>query len=134
LESDEFWDLLGTAYLRMHDYAAASRAFARLSPEFALPVAIDWYGDEAPLWPDPFVETINDYPKQFSSTALSKKEFAETMADLQQKITTDPPHAAEYYFQLANGVYQTGAFGNSWQLISYSWTSADNYLSGTYYY
>src|SRR5690606_15655519 len=29
-ESDEFWDLLGTAYLRTHDYTAASAAFARL--------------------------------------------------------------------------------------------------------
>jgi len=33
-ESDQFWDLLGTAYLRMHDYPAASKAFAHLSPEF----------------------------------------------------------------------------------------------------
>lgn len=133
-ESDEFWDLLGTAYLRMHDYGAALKVFEHVSPEFVLPTPVNWYGDENPLWPDPFVETLNDYPKRFGSATLSKAEFAKTMADLQQKIITDPRHAAEYYFQLANGVYQTGAFGNSWQLISYSWTSTDNYLSGTYYY
>lgn len=135
LESDEFWDLLGTAYLRMHDYPAASKAFAHLSPEFALPTPVNWYSaDEDTLWPDPFVATLRDYPKRFGGEALSKAEFAEAMAGLQRKITEDPQHAAEYYFQLANGVYQTGAFGNSWQLISYSWTSADNYLTGAYYY
>ena len=135
LESDEFWDLLGTAYLRMHDYAAASKAFAHLSPEFTLPAPVNWYSaGEDTLWPDPFVESLNDYPKRFGSEPLSKTQFAEIMAGLQQKIKDDPQHAATYYFQLANGVYQTGAFGNSWQLISYSWTSADNYLKGAYYY
>lgn len=134
-ESDEFWDLLGTAYLRMHDYPAASKAFARLSPDFALPTAVNWYSaGEDTLWPDPFVATLRDYPKRFGNEALSKKEFADVMAELQRKIKGDPQHAAEYYFQMANGVYQTGAFGNSWQLISYSWTSADNYLKGAYYY
>ncbi len=135
LESDEFWDLLGTAYLRMHDYRAALKAFAHLSADFALPAPVNWYSaEEETLWPDPFVTTLNDYPKRFGGEALSKAEFAKTMADLQQRITDDPDHAAAYYFQLANGVYQTGAFGNSWQLISYSWTSSDNYVKGAYYY
>src|SRR5690606_12661971 len=40
-ESDQFWDLLGTAYLRMHDYPAASKAFAHLSPEFDLPAPVN---------------------------------------------------------------------------------------------
>lgn len=135
LESDPFWDLLGTAYLRMHDYTAASKAFAHLSTDFAPPAPVNWYSaEEETLWPDPFLETLNDYPKQFGNEALSKVEFAKTMADLQRRIADDPDHAAAYYFQLANGVYQTGAFGNSWQLISYSWTSSDNYLKGAYYY
>ncbi|PPK99680.1 hypothetical protein [Parapedobacter indicus] len=135
LESDQFWDLLGTAYLRMHDYPAAARAFANLSAGFALPTPVNWYSaEEDTLWPDPFVATLNDYPKQFGDEALTKAEFARSMADLQRRIVEDPGHAADYYFQLANGVYQTGAFGNSWQLISYSWTSSDNYVKGTYYY
>lgn len=134
-ESDEFWDLLGTAYLRTHDYTAASAAFARLSADFTLPSPVNWYShEEETLWPDPFVITLTDYPKHFGSNALSKAEFAEAMADLQRKIKEDPQHAAAYYFQLANGVYQTGAFGNAWQLISYRWTSSDNYLKGNYYY
>src|SRR5690606_29945685 len=112
-----------------------SKAFAHLSPEFTLEAPVNWYSaEEDTLWPDPFVETLNDYPKRFGSETLSKAHFAEEMAGLQEKIKDDPQHAAEYYFQLANGVYQTGAFGNSWQLISYSWTSADNYLKGAYYY
>src|SRR5690606_9091024 len=135
VESDEFWDLLGTAYLRMHDYTAASEAFSHLSPEFKRPEPVNWYSaEEEPLWPDPFISTINDYPKRFGAGTLSKADFAQAMADLQQQIVEDSTHAAEYYFQLANGVYQTGAFGNAWQLISYSWTSLDNHVKGAYYY
>ena len=134
LESDSFWDLLGTAYLRMHDYPAASRAFAHLSADFETSPPIDWYSSGDTLWPDPFMTTVNDYPKQFGQKTLSKADFAKAMSTLQQHIQTDPAHAAEYYFQLANGVYQTGAFGNAWQLISYSWTNSDNYVKGVYYY
>lgn len=135
LDSDEFWDLLGTAYLRVHDYPAASKAFANLSDEFEIPQYMNWYnGEDETIHPDPFITTINDYPKQFGTESLTKAGFAQTMAGLQQKIETDPANAAEYYFQLANGVYQTGAFGNAWQLISYNWTSADNYVKGNYYY
>ncbi len=134
-ESDEFWDLLGTAYLRVHDYTAALNAFGRLSPEFALPAPVSWYSEEEKLlWPDPFIATINDYPKRFGEETLTKAEFAQTMANLQRRIVEDPDHAADYYFQLANGVYQTGAFGNAWQLISYDWTSLDNHVKGLYYY
>lgn len=98
----------------MHDYPAASKALARLSGAFQLDPPTDWYGsgEETILWPDPFVGMINDYPKVFGNIALSK---------------------AAFYYQLTTGVYQTGAFGNSWQLISYNWTSIDNYIKGTYY-
>ena len=135
LESDAFWDLLGTAYLRVHDYPAASKAFANLSDRFEPVPFSNWYnGDDDAIWPNPFITTLNDYPKQFGDTTFSKAQFANTMAQLQQRIQTDPAHAAKYYFELANGVYQTGAFGNAWQLISYSWTSTDNYIKGNYYY
>ncbi|WP_353185690.1 hypothetical protein [Parapedobacter lycopersici] len=135
LDSDDYWDLLGTAYLRMHDYPAASRAFDHLSSDFEQEPPVNWYSaEEDTLWPDPFVTTIKDYPKKFGNTSLSKADFAKAMAGLQLRIEQDPVNAAGYYYQLANGVYQTGAFGNSWQLISYTWTSADNYVKGDYYY
>lgn len=135
LIADDYWDLLGTAYLRMHDYAAASRTFARLSPAFRQEVPTNWYSsEEEALYPDPFITAINDYPKRFGKASFTKADFARTMHDLQQRIQQDPVNAADYYFQMANGVYQTGTFGNSWQLISYNWTSADNYFKRKYYY
>ncbi|SFB91633.1 hypothetical protein SAMN05421747_10283 [Parapedobacter composti] len=135
LIGDDYWDLLGTAYLRTHAYGAASRAFAKLSPQFQRESPVDWYGgEEQPLYPDPFITAINDYPKRFGGTPLTKAGFAKAMADLQRRIAEDPGNAASYYFQLANGVYQTGAFGNAWQLISYHWTSTHNYIRGNYYY
>src|SRR5690606_35877847 len=102
LNSDDYWELLGTAYLRMHDYQAALRAFSHLSPDFRQAPLVNWYSEEEEeLWPDPFVIEINDYPKRFGQTGLSKVDFAEAMVNLQQRIVEDPDHAAEYYFQLA---------------------------------
>lgn len=135
LISDDYWDLLGTAYLRMHEYTSASRAFKQLSPTFERENPVDWYSrEEHVLYPAPFNYMINDYPKAFGHKEFSKAQFAEAMADLQRRIEAGGNDVAECYFQMANGVYQTGAFGNAWQLISYDWSSTDNYIKGNYYY
>lgn len=135
LTSDAFNDLLGTAYLRVHDYASAIQAFEKCSESFSPETPQDWYTSEPePLFADPFTAPIRDYPKHFGSVPFSKLDFARKMYELEKNIDADPEHAAEYYFQLASGVYQTGAFGNAWQFISYTWSSNDNWLAGRFYY
>ena len=136
LPNDDYYELLGTGYLRTHEYDKAVAAFDKLSPNYKFWVASDWYGssEDAALHADPFLTTINDYPKAYADRGLNKKEFAEQMAMWQRKIKSNPKNAAKYYFAMANGVYQTGIFGNSWYLISYSWSHLDAYVSGTNYY
>lgn len=77
------------------------------------------------MYANPFITTINDYPKQFTSKAqtYNKKTFAKEMVRLEKLIVSDKKNAAQYYFKMANGVYQTGYFGNSWIFISYGWSS-----------
>ncbi|SEM33020.1 hypothetical protein SAMN05216436_103225 [bacterium A37T11] len=136
LKTDKYYDLLGTAYLRIHDYSAALRAFNKLSKKYPTSYIVDWYSNpqEDTLYVKPFIASINDYPKEWGNVPENKISFAKKMVDLEQHIKKDPAHASKYYFQMANGVYQTGAYGNAWSLISYSWTSSDNYIKGNYYY
>ncbi|MEH6304852.1 hypothetical protein RYH73_04305 [Olivibacter sp. CPCC 100613] len=136
LQEDDFYELLGTSYLRTHEYSKALASFNKLSTRHQFWVASNWYNgdEEAALQADPFFTTVNDYPKTYTEKGVNKKEFAEQMVLCQEKIKSDPKNAAKYYFAMANGVYQTGTFGNSWYLISYTWSSADAYISGTNYY
>lgn len=136
LNTEEYIELLGTTYLRKHAYAKAIASFDKLPETFKFWTASNWYSmeDDVALSADPFLTTINDYPKAYADRGLDKRSFAAQMSALQQKIKKDPKNADKYYFAMANGVYQTGTFGNSWYLISYSWNSADAYINGKNYY
>ncbi|WP_113662936.1 hypothetical protein [Pedobacter nanyangensis] len=124
LNRSDFYELLGTAYLREHQYQKALKCFDKLSPQHEFTTPEDWYGGGA-LYANPFITTLNDYPKQFTSKikTYNKKTFAKEMLRLEKLIVSDKKNAAQYYFKMANGVYQTGYFGNSWIFISYVWSS-----------
>ena len=66
---------------------------------------------------DPFLIHINDNHDSDASlqnnTAYTKKSFLQKMVDLEAKATSDPAHAADTYFQLANGYYNISYFGNN---------------------
>ena len=127
LKSDDFYDLQGTSYLRAHQYAKAIQCFNKLSKNYK------WFVPEESTWLDngdqlvrqgyanSFVETVKDFPKKYAdkSNAINKKTFAMKMLNLQRLILKNPKAAAGYYYQLGNGNYQTGQFGNSWHFISY---------------
>lgn len=127
---DDFYELYGTTYLRTHQYDKAVQLFAKLSPGYKFFTPENWYSDASnpKLYANPFVETINDYPKRYvpEKGAFTKKTFAAEMLRLQKLTLSDKKNAALYYYKMANGIYQTGYFGNSWYLISYNWSSYDN--------
>ncbi len=136
LDPDDYVELLGTANLRMHDYGAAVKAFEQLSARYRAPERVDWYRLDEPdtIYADPFISPIKDYPKAYGTVGFNKKQFADRMLDLQQRAEKDTANAAQYYFDMASGAYQTGTFGNAWHLVSYQWSSSDNFLKGKYYY
>jgi len=138
LKNDDFYELYGTTYLRTHQYDKAVQMFAKVSASHTYFNPENYYVSEADskLFANPFIETINDYPKQYvtAKTSVSKKVFAAQMLQLQKLIVSDKKNAANYYYKMANAIYQTGYFGNSWFLISYDWSSYDNSAPAKYVY
>ncbi|GGE54796.1 hypothetical protein GCM10011413_21430 [Pedobacter psychrotolerans] len=138
LNNDEFYELWGTTYLRTHQYEKALIYFKKVSASYQYFSPADWYADdsEAKLVADPFIETVNDYPKKYASNdqRFNKVIFAREMARLQKLILTDKKNAASYYYRMANAVYQTGYYGNSWFLISYDWSTYANEEKPKYNY
>lgn len=135
---DDFYELYGTTFLRTHQYDEAVAMFSKLSAGYKFFMPENWYnGDADPkLYANPFLETINDFPKKYVSEkgSYTKKTFAAEMARLQKLTVLDKKNAALYYYKMANAVYQTGYFGNSWYLISYAWSSFDNGMTEKYFY
>jgi len=133
LNKDDFYELYGTAYLREHQYQKALKCFEKLPANYEFLTPSDWYEDKE-LYADPFETTINDYPKKYTSAAkkYNKKSFAKEMVRLEKLLSTDKKNAAQHYFKMANGVYQTGYYGNAWSLISYDWSSYAVYEKAKY--
>ena len=130
LKDDDFYELYGTTYLRTHQYDKAVQLFSKVSPKYNYINPENWYASEGEtkLYANPFIETINDFPKKyvFAKTSITKKSFALEMLRLQKLTLSDKKNAALYYYKMANAIYQTGYYGNSWFLISYDWSSYDN--------
>ncbi|MCZ4224979.1 hypothetical protein [Pedobacter rhodius] len=130
LNNDDFYELYGTTYLRTHQYDKAVQMFSKVSSNYNYFSPENWYAieGETKLYANPFIETINDFPKKYVSAkkSITKKSFAIEMLRLQKLTVNDKKNAALYYYKMANAVYQTGYYGNSWFLISYDWSSYDN--------
>jgi len=135
LSNDDFYELFGTTYLRTHQYAEALACFNKISSDYQYAVPQDFYEDNKKAFSNPFNTTIRDYPKAYDrSEGINKKQFAQKMFDLQKDTQKENEEAAKAYYLMANAVYQTGTFGNAWSMISYSWTSNDNYYTDSLRY
>ncbi len=136
LSADDFYELFGTTYLRTHQYAKAADCFNKISADYQFAVPQDFYEDNRKAFSNPFNSTIHDYPKAYhqSKGGTDKKQFAQKMLQLQKETQGEDEKAADAYYLMANAVYQTGTFGNAWSMISYSWTSNDNYFADSLRY
>ncbi|WP_316786393.1 hypothetical protein [Pedobacter frigiditerrae] len=140
--SDDFYELQGTAHLRAHQYAKAIECFNKLSKTYKywMPEEWEWLDNGKHLvhkqYANAFAETVTDYPKKYVNkpNRLNKKTFAKKMLNLQRLANTDKKNAAQYYYQMAKGLYQTGEFGNAWFFISYDWRIFANQNRGKYDY
>lgn len=122
--SYDIYDLLGTAYLREHKYVNAFGAFKNIPKELAKHTPYtDWAGKEYSA--DPFFENERMGKPTYKKTAYTKSSFALRMAKLENLVKTDPRNAAQYYYQIATGMYNTSYYGNAWYLIAYTWAEYD---------
>jgi hypothetical protein len=127
VNADKLYELLGTTGLREHQYAAAAAAFKQMKSNRLKNRNYngeDFYNTGENLQGDPFYVEINDYPKAFTGTRYTKLGFAQKMAALQSQLKANPQNASVYY-QMANALYNTSTYGNSWGLITYSWSALD---------
>ena len=138
LSTNDFYELYGTTFLRTHEYAKAINCFNKIRGAYKYFTPSNWYSDNEneKLYANSFIETVKDYPKKYGKkqSAINKKTFAQEMLRLQKLIVSDKKNASTYYYRMANAIYQTGFYGNSWSLISYDWNSYDLYNKANYDY
>ena len=106
----ELYDIKGTVFLGRHKFAEAVEAFD------------NGYGGKV-LQADPFVVHINDCIdcdiRDKTSKEYTKKSFALRMLQLDSLAKSDKKNSAQYYFLMANGLYNISLFGNCWDAVSY---------------
>ena len=135
------YDLLGTAYLREHKYAAAVHAFKHIDIAELDHSTNDAYNDSLSKhysqYANPFADKVRDYPHVYSlkkTQGYNKLTFAETMAWLERQATAHPKIAGNYYYKMACGLYNTSYYGNAWIYTAYSSASDNKYRTKEYYY
>jgi len=131
---DYLTELLGTAYLRELDFQKAATTLQALPKDHKIKEIRNSYNeDETDVIPSPFIVTINDYPKKYGKENTTKLKYAERMARLENAIKSEKNNQkkADYYFQMATGIYQTSTYGNAWSLVSYDWASSDSHAATT---
>ncbi len=137
------YDLMGTAYLREHKYEEAIEAYEHINTyELTRYTSIEYdyhFNNSKPYYRYPIVfsKSLKDYTRKFSKKKLkgyNKLDFAIRMAKLEKLVKTDPKNASKYYYDMANGLYNTSYYGMAWFYAAYRWRSEDIYLKDRYYY
>ncbi len=123
---DCLYNLLGTAYIREHNYKKAMSALGKIKKHTVKDFPLSSY-DGSRLKSNPFVLQIKDYPKNYhpgKCGSYSKLRFAKTMYRLQMATKRDPKKAAQYNFATAIGLYNTSRYGNAWFMIAYTYSDS----------
>lgn len=114
----EVIDFAGTAYLRDHNYSKAIEWFSK-SPQVS----------SAQIWKNPFIELPYDRSERLPNDKVktSKLAFAKEMQRLESLAKTDKANAAQHFYKLALGYYNTTYYGYAWELVEYWRSGVDGY-------
>ncbi len=112
-------ELMGTKYMRLLQFKDAALCFERQSG------VSDLFHLEYDPFAEPSVTGKINRKEPEDIFAPSKLVFAAEMANLQDRIRASAKPNANDLYRYANGLYQMSWFGNSWQLLNYSWTHSD---------
>ncbi|MDB5150226.1 MAG: hypothetical protein JWQ57_4246, partial [Mucilaginibacter sp.] len=128
LSNSDLNSLLGTMYIREHQYKKAVKVLSAVKPHKKDANGYSYYysGDNLS---DPFIDQLPDYPKTYyksgNAVAYTKLMFARAMQKLQQQVKSDHKNAARFYYKMAVGLYNTSFYGNANYLIAYTWQARD---------
>ena len=126
---DDVCDIAGTTYLREQDWDNAERWFKQVPAAYYKKEPYSTY-----LAANPFADLLYDThaPTNQDNVQYTKLQYVQKMKQLaQQTATGTNEEKATAYFQMANGIYQSSYWGNSWMLQEYGWSSGDGLKSNT---
>jgi hypothetical protein len=107
--------ILGRKYLSQHQYAEATEAFTKVSPQIWKQEPFATYLDSNPF----YVKPDNG---QNADETFTPATFAKRMTELKKKMKAGDAEAA---YLLGCGAYNMGYWGNSWILSQRQWSSAE---------
>lgn len=128
LSKNAFLDLKGTIALRLGDLQTASATFSAMPHDF-------WektYEFKTYLNENPF--HVPNTEREASKYQFNKADLLKELVSLENEAKTNKAKAAENYIKLGNFYYNASYWGNSWMMLSYSYTSAPKYGSTTFGY
>jgi len=134
------YDLLGTACLREHRYAAAVKAFKHIDVNKLDSSTNDAYNDSLSKhyrkYANPFYDNLLNYHNYSlkKTEGYNKLAYAQVMAQLQRQIQINPKGAAKNWYKMALGLYNTSYYGNAWIYTAYSAANDDKYRTRALYY
>ncbi len=110
LSREQILDTWGTHLLRENRFDEAQRVFERISPAY-------WEDDrcgsnnqgESFCLTTSFFDNPHHHSHQFSR--MNKAVFANALVELQRRAREEPANAAQYYWQIANGLYNSPFWG-----------------------
>lgn len=126
---DAYRDLKGTIAFRNRDLQSAYEAFASMDQNFwATTYYFKDYLNEDPFIPkNLYSQESRDFTYKFNKT-----DFLKTLLDLEKTAKgNDAKKSADAYLKLGHAFFNTTYWGNSWMMVSYSWSGSDKYYSNT---
>lgn len=124
-------DVIGTSYLRDHDFTNAIEWLKQSGKQEPLTVSNYNYAtdQETVVNVNPLHDYLNDWQRYDKpiTKPYTKLSLAQKMIELQQKAETAETTEAQArnYYQLANAYYNMSYYGNSWNAVTYHRTGSD---------
>lgn len=119
---DFYRDLQGTIAFRNNDLNKAAQIFRMIHPDF-------WktnYEYAKNLNEDPFIPKALTKVRNFHYR-FDKNRFVKQLIGLQEKSKKKTGNA-EACLQLGNAYFNCSYWGNSWMMVKYGWSAADNFI------
>lgn len=122
---DAYKDLKGTIAFRNRDLQTAYKSFADMKQDF-------WdttYYFKDYLNEDPFIpKNLYSQESRDFTYKFNKTDFVKTLLDLETTAKgNDSKKSADAYLKLGHAFFNTTYWGNSWMMVSYSWSGSDAY-------
>ena len=118
-------DLKGTLALRQGDFKTAQNAFSSMPHDY-------WeknYEFKHYLRHNPFVAPNLPLDTNY---VFNKADILKQVVDLYDEAIKKPEKKAENYVKIGHFLYNSSYWGNSWMMLSYSWTTYPQFESTGY--